>query len=382
MKVLFISSVYYPDVFGGGEISTKFAAESLVKKGIEVDVLCCGNAKIEHINGVRIDRREGDAFLIYKGMLLNKEYWLSKYKRLYLKYIDYYYDKKTYERYKKYFREGNYDVIQTNSPVANMGRYNIWKAAHDLGIPISHVFRCPALVTNHNNKLLDNILKRRNSIALKNVDCFAGPSNYILKYNSVLDKRIAWGTVIPNAVEDIEKKEIVKSRTIVYAGTINEDKGIYTLVNAYELLNEKPNILFVGKGELRNFLVDRGYKVIDWLPRKELYEIIAQAWLLVLPSEWPEAFGRVIIEAVSNCTIPIASKIAGIPEILDVYPDLMFEPGNEKQLANKLNKYLSINQEKYKNIIELLSKEFVKYSISNCEDNWARYMDWIKNNVR
>ena len=42
MKILIFAEVYYPDVMGGGEFSTKQMTEGLTKRGHEVIVYCLG----------------------------------------------------------------------------------------------------------------------------------------------------------------------------------------------------------------------------------------------------------------------------------------------------------------------------------------------------
>ena len=57
MRLLIFAEVYYPDVMGGGEFSTKQMTEGLVKKGHEVIVYCLGKNDCEEvIAGVRVKR--------------------------------------------------------------------------------------------------------------------------------------------------------------------------------------------------------------------------------------------------------------------------------------------------------------------------------------
>ena len=57
MKILIFAEVYYPDIMGGGEFSTKQMAEGLAGKGHEVIVHCLGKDTFEEeINGVHVKR--------------------------------------------------------------------------------------------------------------------------------------------------------------------------------------------------------------------------------------------------------------------------------------------------------------------------------------
>jgi glycosyltransferase involved in cell wall biosynthesis len=59
--------------------------------------------------------------------------------------------------------------------------------------------------------------------------------------------------------------------------------------------------------------------------------------VVVVPSLWLEAFGRVVAEAMACGTPVIASRVGGIPEILtDRFQDYLVEPGDEADLFHAL----------------------------------------------
>ena len=59
--------------------------------------------------------------------------------------------------------------------------------------------------------------------------------------------------------------------------------------------------------------------------------------LVVLPSLYEEQYGRVIQESVACGSLVIGSRVGAIPEIIKD-KDLLFEPGNDLELANKINR--------------------------------------------
>jgi len=97
----------------------------------------------------------------------------------------------------------------------------------------------------------------------------------------------------------------------------NEDH----LVRLHELIREndlKEKIIFTGEVE-------------------EPRDIYAAFDVTVVPSIFPEPFGRVVMESMAVGTPVIASRCGGIPEqIVDGLTGLLFDPGDEKDLANSL----------------------------------------------
>jgi glycosyltransferase involved in cell wall biosynthesis len=66
-------------------------------------------------------------------------------------------------------------------------------------------------------------------------------------------------------------------------------------------------------------------------------EQLRRAELVVVPSEWYEVFGMVVIEAYSCGTPVVASRIGGLAEIVsDGVSGYTFEPGNPSDLARKV----------------------------------------------
>ena len=74
-----------------------------------------------------------------------------------------------------------------------------------------------------------------------------------------------------------------------------------------------------------------------FLDTQKMAAFYRNARFLVLPSKWFEVCPMVIIEAMSNGLPVIASRIGGIPEIVeDGVTGVLFEPGNSEDLAEKM----------------------------------------------
>ena len=59
-----------------------------------------------------------------------------------------------------------------------------------------------------------------------------------------------------------------------------------------------------------------------------------------------------LLEAMASGSFSLASTVAGIRDQLSSLPDQLFTPADSGELADKLNKYLSCNQEKMKSLID------------------------------
>lgn len=102
----------------------------------------------------------------------------------------------------------------------------------------------------------------------------------------------------------------------LYVGRISPEKGIRTLVDAWEKI-EDLRLLIVGAGplekELRNRARSESSRAIEMLgrrPRKQVLSLMKEAQFLVFPSLLYETFGRVIIEAFA-CGVPVLASRRG-----------------------------------------------------------------------
>lgn len=70
-------------------------------------------------------------------------------------------------------------------------------------------------------------------------------------------------------------------------------------------------------------------------------DVFAAFDVTVVPSVLPEPFGRVVMESMAAGTPVVGSRCGGIPEqISDGETGLLFEPGNEHELADALSKLI------------------------------------------
>jgi glycosyltransferase involved in cell wall biosynthesis len=130
----------------------------------------------------------------------------------------------------------------------------------------------------------------------------------------------------------------------LFMGRFSPDKGISTLLQAWEQLPKHFPLQIVGDGaervELEAAARQRGLdnvKFRGFLSREEIIATLKNARFLVMPSLWYETFGMVIVEAFA-CGVPvICSRLGAMQEIVrDQTSGLHFAPGDSADLAQKV----------------------------------------------
>jgi glycosyltransferase involved in cell wall biosynthesis len=128
----------------------------------------------------------------------------------------------------------------------------------------------------------------------------------------------------------------------LYVGRIEKIKGIMTLLAAAKRVNAK--LVLAGQGDLKEDvereieLQNLNVALVGFKSGQELHELIRGSCCVIVPSEWYETFGLVILEANALGKAVIASRIGGIPEVvLEGETGLLFRAGNEVELAEAMN---------------------------------------------
>lgn len=168
--------------------------------------------------------------------------------------------------------------------------------------------------------------------------------------------------------EEFEADE--KTKVILTVAELHERKGLEYLIKAMPAILEKiPNtkLIIVGEGPQRQDIekliekegLAKNIKLLGY--RKSIPKIMASANLFVLPSV-KEAFGLVILEAMAAWLPVLATKVGGIPEIIeDGVNGFLIEPKDSDALAKKILELFNenFNFEGYiKNAQQILKENF------------------------
>jgi glycosyltransferase involved in cell wall biosynthesis len=130
----------------------------------------------------------------------------------------------------------------------------------------------------------------------------------------------------------------------LFLGRFSPEKGVTTLCESWERLPQNIPLVCVGDGPLRAELERkaraRGLTNISFVGQKSQKEVMAflkGARFLVLPSEWPEQFPLVIVEAF-GCGVPVICSSASSLDtlILDGVSGIIFRAADRDDLCEKV----------------------------------------------
>lgn len=168
---------------------------------------------------------------------------------------------------------------------------------------------------------VESALHRWTGIYRRNLDRIVVPS---LFYKHKFEE---WGwpaeqlTYIPNFVKIRKFVPTPEAGDyFVYFGRLAIEKGFGTLLGAFR--SSDARLVVVGSGELEQETkmaeAESGGR-ITWLGRRsghELFDVVAKARAVILPSEWYENAPMSILEAYALAKPAIGADIGGIPELI------------------------------------------------------------------
>ena len=176
---------------------------------------------------------------------------------------------------------------------------------------------------------------------------------YITPTNFAREKFIAGGlpaekiAVKPNFLHPAPDAAPGGGGYAIFVGRLSAEKGLDTLLAAWNALGHEVPLKIVGNGPLAEDVkeaVERNSSIelLGRRPSEEVYRLIGDADLLVLPSNCYETFGRVAIEAYATGTPVIASNHGAPAEVVeDGQTGLRFRPGDGADLAAKVRMALA-----------------------------------------
>lgn len=205
-------------------------------------------------------------------------------------------------------------------------------------------------ITISNSYHILNALKRSFLLKFHNF-------NWKIVPNGVDLKKFSPNLKIPSKISEKYKNK----KIILYIGRIEDYKGIDTLIKALAIVYQKIqdfHLILIGSYSFNYLYYKKLRSLINQLKLLQNISFLGEishesvpfylnlAEILILPSYSParpilEGSPNIILEAMASQRVVIASKIGGIPEIIQNKKNgLLFEPRNYSQLADLLSSIL------------------------------------------
>ncbi|HTW96188.1 MAG TPA: glycosyltransferase [Candidatus Methylomirabilis sp.] len=198
------------------------------------------------------------------------------------------------------------------------------------------------------------------------IDQFISPSRFLInKFKEFGFKREI--NYLPNPF--LPPKVEIKNKTenyFLYYGRLSPEKGIADLIHAYSNLGEESKLKIVGAGpeeeKLKKIVAAEkinGVEFLGYQTGAELWQLVANAAAIIVPSLWYENAPYSVIEPMGLGKIVIAANLGGPTELItDGVDGFLFEPGNIEALRAKMKMVLSLGGEQ--EIIGARATESVK----------------------
>jgi glycosyltransferase involved in cell wall biosynthesis len=155
--------------------------------------------------------------------------------------------------------------------------------------------------------------------------------------------------VAPNGTEDgFDRQPLTDTDSILFTGRLAGVKGADVLLDAFRQLREAhptARLTVIGDGPDRerlealsaDLVAEGRVSFLGWLGRDGVAACLASCAVVVVPSRWPEIFGRVVLEALQTGRAVVASRTGGLPELVGADNGLLVAPGDAAELAAALS---------------------------------------------
>lgn len=180
----------------------------------------------------------------------------------------------------------------------------------------------------------------------KDVNVFVTPSEFLKKKlveNGYDEKKIYCIPTFTTSKSEVGEPKV--GTYGLYFGRITEEKGVETVVKAYEQLPDK-KVKIMGDDtteeavRIKQYIKEYGIKNVEFLGFKggtELEDIIKGSRFTMIPSIWYDNLPNTALESFQYSKPVIASNMGSLPElVIDGYNGFLFDPYSAEELAKKI----------------------------------------------
>ncbi len=382
MNILFVTEYFPPKIMGGGEINVSILAKALANNGMDVQVLTSyhqGLQKYELVDKVKVHRTLATADNPH-GIRNNlKRSWS--------------FPGSVVREVRKIVTERKIEAIH----FIGASIIAAPKLKH-LNIPLfatieSFPTLCPKgdriyhgkeeckvvctfskFVSCQRNsaeigKIENKFYLKYNPVSLSYVYTYYKKLNEGMKYcnliaiseyvKELLAQQGLKSTVIPNALDvgryyqNQSKSSLLGKVKVLYLGSLTTYKGPQVVLKALQGLQNYHCDLY-GDGplqeELQKMIKDNNLaaEIHKPVPYTKIPELYASADIIVLPSIWPEPFGRIAIEAMAAGKPVIGSDIGAIKELIADGAGILVKPGDVDGFHNAIAELITDRKKREK----------------------------------
>jgi len=181
-------------------------------------------------------------------------------------------------------------------------------------------------------------------------------------------------TVIYNPAPPIPKiiKNLDNTPTFLYSGGGSYIKGFHIFLRAsMELLKHGVKAKFILTNNYTprhqalikrlNNTYGNVYRLLGRVDHVNLLKLHKRAWGIIFPSIWEEPLPYAILESALMGTIPIASKVGGVPEVIDgKVEQFLIKPNNAIEFADKMELLAHMGVQRVLSLGDDLSRHTLK----------------------
>jgi glycosyltransferase involved in cell wall biosynthesis len=179
------------------------------------------------------------------------------------------------------------------------------------------------------------------------VDRFIAVSRSVADGNQLAARNVSY-SIIPNFIPDPDEASLSPSPVevpglpdepfLLYVGAMSQVKGVPVLLRAYAGLDDPPPLVLIGYpgADTEEILraLPTGVIHLQSQPHPAVLEAWRRSRLAIVPSVCRDASPTVVLEAMAARTPLIASRIGGIPDLIEAgVSGLLVEPGDAPALG-------------------------------------------------
>lgn len=359
MNILFISSLYSPHIGGGAEIVLQRTAEGLQRRGCQVSVLVTGpdaGLSTETVNDIKVYRAGLRNFYWPFGTQrpgrLSRLGWHLR------------------DRYNGAMRNYVKQVIGVEQPQLvvchNLSGWSVsvWDEISAAQLPIVQVLHDMYLMCPGSNMFKRGqccqqpcsscqSFRKGHDARSAQVSAVVGVSRFML---DTLQKSgyfsAAKGYVVHNASPYAPVMNALNLQRRLdpamqkaplrygYMGTLSAQKGVGWLIEQFQRLPLDATLQIAGRGQVSDEAAFRALATsskISFVGYQKPETFYGQIDVAVVPSMWNEPFGMVAVEACAHSVPVIASRMGGLPEIIqEPLNGLLCDPSDPDSLGDAM----------------------------------------------